>query len=194
MKTIGKTYSSETEVKRSKFLSFLVCIDQFEEMRKELQAKYPKANHIVWAYRKSNEYNQIVEDSSDDGEPKGCAGKPVLHVMQGNDLVNCAILVVRYFGGIKLGTGGMARAYSEAAKAVVDEAELIPYEKEMQLTFFTDYANMRRWEYLVSGFNSLKIDREFNQKGANWSICGSESDIFKLQEKLKELSLPFLVK
>jgi len=194
MKTIDKRYHSETEVKRSKFLSFLVEIDQFESMRKELRLEHPKANHIVWAYRKINEYDQIVEESSDDGEPKGCAGKPVLHVMQGNELVGCAILIVRYFGGIKLGTGGMARAYSEAAKAVVDEAELIPYEKEMQLSFFTDYANMRRWEYLLSGFNSLRIDREFDEKGANWSICGSESEIFKLQEKLKELSLPFLVK
>ncbi len=145
MKTIDKRYHSETEVKRSKFLSFLVCIDQFEEMRKELQAKHPKANHIVWAFRRVNEYSQIVEDCSDDGEPKGCAGKPVLHVMQGNDLVNCAILVVRYFGGIKLGTGGMARAYSEAAKVVVDSAKLTPYEKEIQLSFSTDYANMRRW-------------------------------------------------
>jgi len=194
MKTIDNTYHNETEVKRSKFLSFLVGIDQFESMRKELHLEHPKANHIVWAFRKVNEYNQIIEDSSDDGEPKGCAGKPVLHVMQGNDLVDCAILVVRYFGGIKLGTGGMARAYSEAAKAVVDSAELIPYEKEMQLSFFTDYANMRKWEYLVSGFNSLKIDRKFDENGAQWSIYGHESVVKQLQEKLKDASITFLVK
>ena len=114
--------------------------------------------------------------------------------MQGIKLVGCAILIVRYFGGIKLGTGGMARAYSEAAKAVVDKAELIPYEKEIQLTFFTDYANMRRWEYLISCFNSLKIDRQFDEKGAKWSVCGPESVVMRLQEKLKDASILFLVK
>ena len=62
MKTIDKRYHSETEVKRSKFLSYLVKIEQFESIRKELQSKHPKANHIVWAYRKVNEYSQIVED------------------------------------------------------------------------------------------------------------------------------------
>jgi len=194
MKTIDKRYQSETEVKHSKFLSFLVGIDQFESMRTELQAKHPKANHIVWAYRRVNEYNQVVEDSSDDGEPKGCAGKPVLHVMQVNDLVECAILIVRYFGGIKLGTGGMARAYSESAKSVVDSAELIPYEKEIQLSFFTDYANLRKWEYLVSDLNLAKIDREFNEKGAYWTICGNESTILKLQKMLKDARIEFLVK
>jgi len=194
MKTIGKTYSSETEVKRSKFLSFLVEIDQFESMRKDLQAKHPKANHIVWAYRKINEYDQIVEESSDDGEPKGCAGKPVLHVMQGYDLIGCAILIVRYFGGIKLGTGGMARAYSEAAKVVVDVAELLIYEKEKQLSFFTDYGALRKWDYLVSDLNLAKIDREFNEKGAYWSIYGPESTILKLQKLLKDARIEFLVK
>jgi len=194
MKTIDKRYHSEIEVKRSKFISFLVCVDQFEEMRKDLQAKHPKASHIVWAYRKLNEYDQIVEDSSDDGEPKGCAGKPVLNVMQGNDLIGCTILIVRYFGGIKLGTGGMARAYSESAKAVVDVAELLIYEKEKQISFFTDYGALRKWEYLLSGLNSLKFDREFNENGANWSIYGPESAIFQLQEKLKDASISFLVK
>jgi len=194
MKTVDKTYSSKTEVKHSKFLSFLVKIEQFESMRKELKAKHPKANHIVWAYRKLNEHNQIIEDSSDDGEPKGCAGKPVLHVMQGNVLIDCAILIVRYFGGIKLGTGGMARAYSEAAKAVVDVAKLSIYEREMQISFFTDYKALRKWEYLVSELNLAKIDRKFNEKGAYWSIYGTESAILKLQKKLNDASISFLVK
>ena len=194
MKTVNKTYHSQIEVKRSKFLSFLVYIDKFKKMQKVLKAKHPKANHIVWAYRKLNEYNQIVEDSSDDGEPKGSAGKPVLHVMQGNDLVDCAILVVRYFGGIKLGIGGMARAYSDAAKTVIDAAKLSIYEKELQISFFTDYKTLRKWEYLISELNLAKIDRKFNEKGVFWSICGPESDILKLQEKLKDTSISFLVK
>jgi len=88
----------------------------------------------------------------------------------------------------------MARAYSEAAKPVVDSAELIPHEKEMQLSFFTDYANMRKWEYLVSGFNSLKIDRKFDENGAQWSVYGPESVVKQLQKKLKDASIAFLVK
>jgi len=69
-----------------------------------LRESHPKARHIVYAYRELNEFEQIVENSSDDGEPKGSSGVPVLNVLRGEDFINVAILVVRYFGGIKLGT------------------------------------------------------------------------------------------
>jgi len=193
MKRVDKIFQTETEVKRSKFLAYLVPIHQFESLRSQLRREHPKANHIVWAYRSINSYDQIVEESSDDGEPKGCAGKPVLHVMQGNDLVECGILIVRYFGGIKLGTGGMARAYGEAAKAVVDVADLLVYEKEATLSFFTDYANMRKWEYITNSYDGLKIDREFDEHGARWSIRAGESLIADLQEALKGERIEFLV-
>jgi len=77
-----------------------------------LKIEHPKARHIVYAYRELNEFNQIIENSSDDGEPKGSSGVPVLNVLRGEEFINVAILVVRYFGGIKLGIGGLVRAYT----------------------------------------------------------------------------------
>jgi uncharacterized YigZ family protein len=193
VKTIDKTYYAETEVKRSKFLACLVPAVRFESLRKELRLNHPKANHIVWAYRKINSYDRVVEESSDDGEPKGCAGKPVLHVMQGNALVECGILIVRYFGGIKLGTGGMVRAYGEAARTVVECAELLPYEKEMTLSFFTDYSSLRKWEYLIGGLDMLHIDRTFDEHGGHWSLRGRESVILDVQRTLKDARIDFSV-
>ena len=84
--------------------------------------KHPKARHHVYAYRYLNEYEQIVENSSDDGEPKGTSGKPSLHVLAGHELINTAVIIVRYFGGIKLGTGGLVRAYSDAVNSVINNA------------------------------------------------------------------------
>ncbi len=83
----------------------------------------------MYAIRYLNEYNQIVENSSDDGEPKGCAGVPALNILRGKDLINCAVLIVRYFGGIKLGTGGMARAYALSVKEVIEISDIIEYKK-----------------------------------------------------------------
>ncbi len=186
MQTIDQIYSSQTEVKRSKFLAFLVPIDRFEEIHAKLKADHLKANHIVWAKRHLNNHDQIVEESSDDGEPKGCAGRPVLRVMQGHGLIECGILIVRYFGGIKLGTGGMARAYGEAAKTVIESAELVPYEKEAVVTFFTLYAEVSRWEYLINQIEGLAADKHFENDGCRWRVSGPERSIEALKRRLEQ--------
>ena len=102
MQTVERTYESLTEVKRSKFITYLVPISEYDGLQEKLKAENPKANHVVYALRYMNEYEQIVENSSDDGEPKGCAGTPALNVLRGENIINCAVLIVRYFGGIKL--------------------------------------------------------------------------------------------
>lgn len=76
-------------------------------MHERLKAEHPKAAHVVWALRERNGYGQIVENQSDDGEPKGTSGQPSLNALRGAQLVNAGALIVRYFGGIKLGTGGL---------------------------------------------------------------------------------------
>lgn len=180
MKRVSEAISTETEVKRSKFIAHLVPIEDFDEIRRRLRDEHPKANHIVWALRRLNEHGQIVEESSDDGEPKGCAGKPVLHVMRGKGLIESAILVVRYFGGIKLGTGGMARAYGEAAKSVIEIADLLHHEKRVCLAFHIDYSEMGRWEYAIGSIGGFETVRDFDGTGALWKIVGDESAVSKL--------------
>ena len=191
MYRIKNINTSQIEVKRSKFLAYLVPIGDFEPVHKRLKAEHPKANHIVWAKRYLNDYDQIVEDSSDDGEPKGCAGKPVLRVIQGYSLIQCGILIVRYFGGIKLGTGGMARAYADAAKAVIESAELFPYEKEATVTFFTPYAEVSRWAYLINQIEGLAVDKHFENDGCRWRVSGPERSIEALKRRLEQTRIGF---
>jgi len=184
VQTIDKTFSSTTEVKRSKFITHLVPIHLFDGLQAKLKSEHPKANHVVYALRSLNEFDQIVENSSDDGEPKGCAGLPALNVLRGSELINCAVLIVRYFGGIKLGTGGMARAYAQAVKDVIDIAQLQLYEKQIFYSFETDYSNIEKTLYIIRQVGIDDYDRSFEIETVKWKIKGSEVQINQLKEKI----------
>jgi len=183
MNCIENCVSTTTEVKKSKFISHLVPINEFKKMYTELKQKHPKANHIVYAYRELNSFKQIVENSSDDGEPKGAAGVPTLNQMRGADLINTALITVRYFGGIKLGVGGMVRAYSSAAKAVIDSANIVPFIELIQYTVEASYSAQRQIEYHLNQIGIKEIEREFKQSKVLWHIRASANQI----ERIKEL-------
>jgi len=183
MKTIERDFSAVYEVKRSKFISYLVPISQFDGLQAKLKAQNPKSNHTVYALRYLNEFDQIVENSSDDGEPKGAAGVPSLNVLRGEELVNVALLTVRYFGGIKLGVGGMARAYASAVKEVVGVANLISYEKEYSFTFETTYAGVQRTEYLLKKIEISNVKREFLGDSVAWSIEANAKKLNQFKEE-----------
>jgi len=182
MNCIQKLFSAQIEVKKSKFLSFLVTIDEFKTLKSKLKEQHPKANHIVYALRELNQFKQIEENSSDDGEPKGGAGVPTLNQLRGANLVNCAILTVRYFGGIKLGVGGMARAYSAAAKAVIDTASIAPYVEMLNYTINAPYSKQREMEYLLKQLAIEHIEREFLQGEVLWHIRASKVQIARVKE------------
>ena len=177
MFTIREIAFAETVEKRSKFLSYLVPYSAFDIELQRLRDEHPKANHIVHAFRYINEYQQIVEGSSDDGEPRGCAGIPTLNVLRGADLVECALLTVRYFGGIKLGTGGMARAYGAAARAAVEAARLCDYHKERTVSFRCAYLHQRRIDYLLRELSITVLERDFDAEELGYRIRGTEEQI-----------------
>jgi len=181
MQTIDKAYEHTTEVNRSKFIAHLVPISEYDGMQEQLKKEHPKANHIVYAVRTLNEYDQIVENASDAGEPKSTAGVPSLNVLRGQEIINCAVLTVRYFGGIKLGTGGLARAYAQAVKNVLYEAQLIPYEKQVSYFFDTQYNEVEKTLYLLRQLGINDYDREFGMENVKWTIRGSEAQIEKLK-------------
>ncbi|ASP39751.1 hypothetical protein CHH28_14190 [Bacterioplanes sanyensis] len=127
--TIYTTHNAEahSEIKRSRFLTFGYCIDSAEQhaiLLQQLQQQFHKANHVCWAYRVNGE--RPLEGYSDDGEPSGTAGMPILNVLRHHQLVDYAVYVVRFFGGIKLGTGGLQRAYSGAAQQLLNDCTLSP--------------------------------------------------------------------
>lgn len=176
MQTIEQIYTAEIEEKKSTFLAYLCPISDFESLHAKLKNEHPKAAHIVWAKRFFNEYRQVVENNSDDGEPKGTSGPPVLNVMRGVELVNTGLLIVRYFGGIKLGTGGLVRAYGSSAKEVIAHAKLIPFVFKEMLTFKTEYSLVPRFEHYTTTHVVTVVKREFESDGVMWMIEVSEEE------------------
>ena len=121
----GKTHETEIEVKRSRFIGFTIRANTQEEAREAVnarRARFPDARHHCSAYTVSLEGTNPLWHSSDDGEPSGTAGMPMLQVLQHSGLENTVVVVTRYFGGVLLGTGGLVRAYSDSARLTLDEA------------------------------------------------------------------------
>lgn len=176
MQTICEIFSASFEEKKSTFLAYLCPMSDFESLHVKLQKEHPKAAHIVWAKRFFNEYRQIVENNSDDGEPKGTSGPPVLNVMRGFELVNVGILIVRYFGGIKLGTGGLVRAYGSSAKEVIAHASLVPFVFKEILTCKTDYPLVPRFEHYTTHQGLHVKNRAFENDGVVWELEISEEE------------------
>jgi uncharacterized YigZ family protein len=176
MQTVNDTYMCKNEIKKSTFISFITPIEHFEPLHAELKEKHPKARHIVWAKRYLNELSQIVENSSDDGEPKGTSGPPILNVMRGSELIECGILIVRYFGGTKLGTGGLVRAYGGGAKEVIAHATIVAYIKKEPIKFTTDYSLVPRFEHFLEKENIFACKRSYEANGVVWSVDLSEAE------------------
>lgn len=186
MKFVNKTYTQTHEVKQSKFIAYLMPYSKYETTLEELKSSHPKARHFVVAYRYLNEFNQIVEHSSDDGEPKGTSGKPSLMVLQGADIINSAVIIVRYFGGTKLGTGGLVRAYSDAVNLVLNSAELIEYKHEITKTISFEYTNIRMIDYECEAFGVEIVEKRFDT-GTIYIIRASEEDMKLFLNKVERL-------
>jgi len=186
------TFEMLTE-KQSKFIAHVMPYSRYKNVLEALKVEHPKARHFVTAFRYINEYDQIVEGSSDDGEPKGTSGKPTLSVLQGHELINIAVVVVRYFGGTKLGTGGLVRAYSDATNMAVDESELYLYKKEKEIGIVMSYSDMGRVEYLLDQNEVKIVEKQFRTLDIKMQImataevldgcCSKLERIIKVEEK-----------
>ena len=109
--------TNEFEIKKSRFITYLYNLENEEEVNKivtNIRDEHKKARHVVYVYKINN-----TAKINDDGEPKGTAGMPIFNVIEKNNLNNVLIVVVRYFGGIKLGAGGLFRAYSKSASEII---------------------------------------------------------------------------
>jgi len=184
MQTINETITHTYEVNRSKFIAYLTPIYNFKTLQAQLKKENPKANHIVYATRELNAFEQVVENSTDDGEPKGCAGVPTLNVLRGNELINVALLTVRYFGGIRLGTGGMVRAYGNAAKEVIAIAPLEIYQKQIEYRFTTPYNQVDQILYHLKQLEISHIEREFGLEDVQWKVKANQESIDGLKERM----------
>lgn len=177
MKTIEKENIATYEVKKSKFISHLVPYPKFQSRLEELRKEHPKARHFVYGFRYLNEFGQVVEGSSDDGEPKGTSGKPTLNVLIGHDLVNVAIITVRYFGGIKLGTGGLVKAYSTSANLVIQQSQLVEYSPKERREITISYSEISKFEYQIQKLGIEIIRKSFDEVGGRFLIEGEKEKL-----------------
>jgi len=144
-------HQTELEIKKSRFIAWAQKVqDRSEAMAFLAQSKieYPDARHHCWAYKIGNPKSPSNAGMSDDGEPSGTAGKPILNVLQHKDIGDVMVIVIRYFGGIKLGAGGLVRAYSGAAEKVISEMPLEQQVVEIEKTIDVDFAkeqHVRHW-------------------------------------------------
>jgi len=182
-----KDISTNTyEVKQSKFIAHFIPFSLYEATLKKLKDEHPKARHFVTAFRYLNEYEQVVEHSSDDGEPKGTSGKPSLMVLQGQDIINVAVIIVRYFGGTKLGTGGLVRAYSEAVNLVIQKVDFFEYKKEITETIEIEYSDVRFIDYECEVFGITIVEKVFNLKTI-YKIKADEKSMAKFSTKVERI-------
>ncbi|PIE47745.1 MAG: YigZ family protein [Gammaproteobacteria bacterium] len=154
--TLVNAVTARIEIKKSDFIAHaypVISREQAMSYVEQLKNKYPDARHHCWAYIIGDPKNTTSAGFDDDGEPSGTAGRPILNVLQHKAIGNVIIIVVRYFGGIKLGVGGLTRAYAGSAQAVVDEMVLVPYIPKVQVQIETDYANEAQIRYLVGAIN-----------------------------------------
>ena len=186
MKYIDNISTLTHEVKQSKFIAHLMPYSNYESTLKTLKSQHPKARHFVTAYRYLNEFKQIVEHSSDDGEPKGTSGKPSLMVFQGQDLINSAVIIVRYFGGTKLGTGGLVRAYSDSVNLVIGEAKLNEYKQEVYKSISIEYPDVRFIDYECELYEISIVEKIFDTK-IIYKIKASEESMKKFLEKVERV-------
>lgn len=157
LKTIENSAVAEIEEKRSKFIGsvfYVESVEEAEEIIKQHKKKYHDARHNCFAYIIKE--NIVVKKSSDDGEPSGTAGSPILNVIERNYLCNVIIIVTRYFGGILLGTGGLVRAYTEAATNAVNQAKIVEQEKGLEVEFEVSYADIEKFKYYCN-LKNIKI-------------------------------------
>jgi uncharacterized YigZ family protein len=185
MNTIIDSSSYTYEVKKSKFIAHLVPIHEFEGLQDRLRLSHPKSRHVVYALRYLNEFDQIVENSSDDGEPKGSSATPALNVLRGEEMINVAVLIVRYFGGVKLGIGGLVRAYGNVVKEVIANSNIVLYEKMLEYRFNTSYSDIQRIEYILNKLKITQIERDFLNTGVAWKIKTTDKKIASFQEEYK---------
>ena len=184
-KTIEKIAEGYYTEKRSKFFSFAIPVRNTEEVKKHVEKfrkEYYDARHICWAYMLGAK--REIFRANDDGEPSSTAGKPILGQINSKELTDILIIVIRYFGGIELGTSGLIVAYRTAAAAAIEAAETVVRTVDIDITVNFEYPYMNGIMKVIKETNSIIVSKKFDMD------CQMTLRIRKSEaEKLKGLLL-----
>lgn len=185
-KTVYEGGTGEIVEKKSRFIATVRLVETEEEALafiEEMKKKYWDARHNCFVY--SVGMNREYTRCSDDGEPSGTAGRPMLDVVLGEDVYNVAVVVTRYFGGVLLGTGGLVRAYSKAVQEGLKNSTIIEKKYGISLEVTTDYTGIGKIQY-IAGENKLPIlDSEYTDKVV-LKILVPNAEVERIQKVITE--------
>ena len=180
----------EQEIKKSRFIAYTTCAatpEAAHDFINKIKIKYPDARHVCWAFVAGKPSNTTQISFSDDGEPNGTAGMPMLNVLQHGEIGDIVVAVVRYFGGIKLGTGGLARAYSSSVSEIL---KTLPVKLKVAMTpvsFFAPFSleDPIRRTLIAAGIENLNV--EYNDQ-LSIQCDVPENNFIELKETLNDMS------
>lgn len=158
---------AEIEIKKSRFIAYADLVEsraQAMAMLEELKTAYPDARHHCWAYLLGDPLCASNAGMGDDGEPSGTAGKPILNVLQHKGVGDVMLVVVRYFGGIKLGAGGLTRAYSQAAQAVMESLPIQTFEAQVTLQLECGFGDEQLIRHQLELLNGSILQTEYSEQ------------------------------
>ena len=184
MFVIDKENIYEMIIKNSKFISYIYKVNSLNDIEiiiNDIKNKYKDATHICYAYKIDN-----LIKINDDNEPTGTAGLPILEVINKNNLNYTIIIVVRYFGGIKLGAGGLLRAYSKGASNVVKLCNLKKLIKGFDITITFGYDNLKNIDYLLK--EEKIYDKKYHDK-IKYSFKTSDNNIIDKIKNNKDITI-----
>lgn len=185
--TLARPSEAIFREKMSKFLAFAHPASTVEEAKAviaQYQKKHFDARHVCWAYMLGFERTDF--QSNDNGEPSGTAGKPILGQINSFGLTDTVIVVVRYFGGIKLGTSGLIAAYREAARLTLEEAEIVERKVMKQIEFTFPYLSMNDVMRLVKQSNLEILSQQFDNACA-MTLAVRADDYDTLTSRLRDI-------
>lgn len=185
--TIEKQETSELVEKKSKFIAnifYVSTIEEAEDVLEQIRKKYHDARHNCYAYRVLSGEN-VIDRSSDDGEPSGTAGAPMLNILKKENLCNILVVVTRYFGGILLGTGGLVRAYSQSTQEVIEKSNIILKKEGYVAIIEVEYKELEKLKYFCKKREINIIDVDYLENvSVKIEFKKEEKEIFENKEKL----------
>ncbi|SJM95424.1 conserved hypothetical protein [Crenothrix polyspora] len=160
---IKTKHTVENTLKKSRFFGVAMPCMSLQDVQvgvKQLSLEYADASHIAFAYRLKTD-NGLIYRFYDAGEPTGTAGKPIFQHIEGKNLINLVVVVIRYFGGVKLGAGGLTRAYGNTARDVIEAAEILPYIELENIQLTLDYQQLQPLEFLLKKLDGVILKQDF---------------------------------
>ena len=175
MKTVKFNSVNEIIIKNSRFITLLIKVYDDTDINKiftEVKLKYPKATHYCYAY-----ITKSFKKASDDGEPGGTAGMPMLNVLDKEEMINTLAITIRYFGGIKLGAGGLVRAYSKSVRDAIVASEILNVEEGYLVRVVAAYDEQKKLDYILKKYDILSKE---DLKTITYEVLLPKGDLYIL--------------